>query len=302
MGIKTGKKKKIILLLLLIIPVSIYCLARVIPGQKITCLFKKKIVAKVIDGDTVILSNDDHIRLIGVDTPELNSASKPVRYFAEEAREFTKNMVEGKGVRLKYGPQKKEKHGRIFAYVYLSDGRLLNAEIIKQGYGYVFLGSPFKYQEKFKEYQNLAQKGKRGFWGQKDGLTIAWRDAHNYYGKYVTVKGTVVDTVNSGKACFLNFHPEGKKDFRAVIFSSDFHRFPDSPENYFNNKQVKIFGLVREYKGMPEIILRDSWQIKVIPEGLKILSGKIKTTGKIIRGTVSSEFSIKIPSDKVIKK
>jgi len=42
---------------------------------------------------------------------------------------------------------------------------------------------------------------------------ISWKDAHKYYGEYVTVEGTIVDTYNSGKACFLNFHPDYNKYF-----------------------------------------------------------------------------------------
>ena len=42
-------------------------------------------------------------------------------------------MVEGKKVRLEYDWERKDKHGRTPAYVYLEDGTFLNAEIIRQG-------------------------------------------------------------------------------------------------------------------------------------------------------------------------
>jgi len=37
---------------------------------------------------------------------------------------------------------------------------------------------------------------------------ISWQDAAKHYGENVTVEGTIVVTHNSGKACFLNFHPD----------------------------------------------------------------------------------------------
>jgi len=63
--------------------------------------------------------------------------------------------------------------------------------------------------------------------------TIEWNKAHEFYGQNVTVRGKIVGTYNSGKACFLNFHQDYKKYFTAVIFSSAFAKFPANPENYY---------------------------------------------------------------------
>jgi len=71
-----------------------------------------------------------------VDTPETKHPNKPVEYFGEEASRFTKGMVEGKKVRLEFDWQQRDRYGRLLAYVYLMDGIFLNAEIIKQGYGF----------------------------------------------------------------------------------------------------------------------------------------------------------------------
>lgn len=95
---------------------------------------------------------------------------------------------------------------------------------------------------------------------------IDWNEAHQYYGQYVTVKGKIVGTYNSGKACFLNFHPDYKKYFTAVIFASAFHKFPSNSEDYYYGKEVHITGKIKKYKGKPEIILNDQSQIKVIGE------------------------------------
>jgi len=96
------------------------------------------LVKRVIDGDKIQLSNGERVRLIGVDTPETKHPKKPVEYFGKEASAFTKKMVEGKVVTLKYDWQRKDKYGRTLAYVYLKDGTFLNAEIIKQGYGHAY--------------------------------------------------------------------------------------------------------------------------------------------------------------------
>jgi micrococcal nuclease len=122
---------------------------------------------RVIDGDTIIVNIDgkeERVRLIGVDTPETVHPNKPVEYFGKEASEFTKRMVEGKKVRLEYDWQRRDKYGRLLAYVYLQDGTFLNAEIIKQGYGFAYTRFPFKYLEDFRQYEREAGENKRGLW------------------------------------------------------------------------------------------------------------------------------------------
>lgn len=122
---------------------------------------------RVIDGDTLILDGDEKVRLIGVDTPETVHPQKPVEAFGKEASAFTRKMVEGKKVRLEYDQQRKDKYGRTLAYVYLEDGTFLNAEIIKQGYGFAYTRFPFKYMEEFRILEREAREEGVGLWKEK---------------------------------------------------------------------------------------------------------------------------------------
>ena len=122
---------------------------------------------RVVDGDTIVLDGNEKVRLIGVDTPETKDPRKPVQYFGQEAYEFTKGLVEGNKVRLKYDQTRIDKDGRTLAYVYLEDGTFLNAEIIKQGYGFAYTRFPFKYLEEFRQYEREARENERGLWAPK---------------------------------------------------------------------------------------------------------------------------------------
>jgi micrococcal nuclease len=121
-------------------------------------------VERVVDGDTLLLTNGKYVRLIGVDTPETKHPEKPVERFGKEAYLFTKKMVERKEVRLEYDQTRRDRHGRVLAYVYLMDGTFLNAEIIKQGYGFPYTKYPFKYLEQFRAYEREARENKKGLW------------------------------------------------------------------------------------------------------------------------------------------
>jgi len=132
------------------------------------------VVNKAIDGDTLLLNNGEKVRLIGVDTPELYHPLKPVQYFAKEASLFTKNLVEGKEVKLEYDWQKRDKYNRLLAYVYLKDGTFINAEIIKQGYGFAYIKYPFKYLEQFKTYEKEAREKGLGLWKDSGEGELKW--------------------------------------------------------------------------------------------------------------------------------
>ena len=75
-----------------------------------------------------------------------------------------KKIVEGKKVKLEFDWQERDRYGRLLAYVYLLDGTFLNAEIIKQGYGFAYTKYPFKYLDEFREYEQEARENKRGLW------------------------------------------------------------------------------------------------------------------------------------------
>jgi micrococcal nuclease len=62
----------------------------------------------------------------------------------------------------------------------------------------------------------------------------------------------------------LNFHKDWRKYFTTVIFSSDFDKFPPFPEEYYLHRVVRITGLIKEYRGKPEIILKSPSQIEII--------------------------------------
>ena len=121
-------------------------------------------VIRVVDGDTVELEQIGKVRLIGVDTPETVHPHKPVEYFGKEASAFTKNLLEGKKVKLEYDWEKRDKYGRTLCYLYLENGTFVNAEIIKQGYGHAYTRFPFKHLDQFRAHEKEAREKKLGLW------------------------------------------------------------------------------------------------------------------------------------------
>lgn len=97
---------------------------------------------------------------------------------------------------------------------------------------------------------------------------IPWNEAKYHIGEVLTVYGPVVSTYyykkGKGRPTFLNIgNPYPNPDrFTVVIWGSNRDNFPQAPEVYYNNKTIYVYGLIEEYKGLPEIIVDSPNQIK----------------------------------------
>lgn len=116
-------------------------------------------VKRVIDGDTVVLESGQHLRYIGIDTPEHTDT------LFSEAVELNRRLVEGKKVRLEYDVTKRDGHGRFLAYVFV-DGQFVNLELVKAGLARVYTFPPnVKYAGQFLAAQKQAREKRFGIWG-----------------------------------------------------------------------------------------------------------------------------------------
>ena len=117
-------------------------------------------VTKVIDGDTIEIETGERVRLLGIDTPELNAR------WGGEARKQTYQLVYGKEIRLELDREKRDKYGRVLAYVWLGD-LLVNEKLVKDGYArlYVFdKEAKLKYLDRLIVAQESAKEHLDGFW------------------------------------------------------------------------------------------------------------------------------------------
>jgi endonuclease YncB( thermonuclease family) len=129
-------------------------------------------VARVVDGDTIVVLMDGKqrtVRLIGVDTPEAVHPQKPVERFGREASDFLKGLLRGQSVRLEYDPisNRQDRYGRLLAYAYLADGRFVNREIIASGYGFAYTKYPCRHLEEFRAVEARSRMTKVGMWADE---------------------------------------------------------------------------------------------------------------------------------------
>jgi endonuclease YncB( thermonuclease family) len=129
-------------------------------------------VVKVVDGDTIDIDLPDgkykttRIRLLGVDTPETAKSPKGEMYYGPEASQFTKDMVLRKNVIVIMDELSKprDKYGRLLCYIKFPDGRILNQELVSQGFAYADTRFKHSDYEKYIELEEAARKDKKGLW------------------------------------------------------------------------------------------------------------------------------------------
>lgn len=111
-------------------------------------------VEEVLNGHTLRLSNDKTVRLIGIEA------------YQPEARQFLRDLVEGKGVKLEFDRQQEDSQGRWQAYVLLIETNL-NATMVYAGYAVPKSTPPnTMHDEMFAMLYRDALQNKRGLWAK----------------------------------------------------------------------------------------------------------------------------------------
>ncbi len=83
-------------------------------------------VVDVKDGDSFVLQNRQMVRLFGVDAPEKGNC------YSEESKAYLTKLIMGKRIILRQPIT--DQFRRVVALVYLPNGKLINAEVVRNGF------------------------------------------------------------------------------------------------------------------------------------------------------------------------
>jgi micrococcal nuclease len=123
-------------------------------------------LSRVVDGDTIDVDIEGQIkrvRLILVDTPEVHGR---VECYGAEASAYVKSLVPiGAVMTLESDVSERDRYGRLLRYVYLSDGRMLNEVLVRDGYATLATYPPdLKYVERIRSAEQYARTSGLGLW------------------------------------------------------------------------------------------------------------------------------------------
>ena len=119
-------------------------------------------VAKVIDGDTIELTDGRRVRYIGMNTPERDQP------YYKEASDTNRQLVDGKTAQLEVDVEAIDRYGRTLAYIWV-DGQMANLEVVRRGFANAFTVPPnVKYEQEFRQAEREAREAGRGLWAGSD--------------------------------------------------------------------------------------------------------------------------------------
>lgn len=162
-------------------------------------------VKRVYDGDTLLLSNGKKIRLIGVNTPEMNYDKGAADPYAKEAKDYLTQKVLKKRIGLRYGKDPRDKYKRHLAHIFLENGTNIQAELLRNGYAFNIAIPPNLWQQSC--YQALEQQARVnnvGLWRHQHYLPVDARKLTQETLGFSRVKGTIKSVKETKKSIWLN--------------------------------------------------------------------------------------------------
>lgn len=126
-------------------------------------------VVRIIDGDTVVLENNERVRLLGVNAPEIENRYHPEEPGGLDAKKWLQAKLQGRSVYLEHDRQTYDHYKRTLAHLYLPDGEHINLSLVEKGLAMVSLLPPnLLHAETLLKAQQQAEVRKLGIWSIKD--------------------------------------------------------------------------------------------------------------------------------------
>ena len=225
-------------------------------------------VVRVIDGDTIVVEldgKDERVRYIGIDTPEMDDERPAIRRRAVEAKAANARLVGGRRVRLELDVERRDRYGRLLAYVWVGD-TLVNEALVQAGHAAPYTVPPnVRYVGRFLD---AARDARRATSDSGDSGVLTALQASAHVGEIRTVCDRVASTrfLRSGRRpTFLNLgHPYPEQDLTVVIWGEDRALFGGAPEEHYRSRRVCVTGRIELYRGRPEIVIRERDDLRAV--------------------------------------
>lgn len=210
-------------------------------------------VKRVYDGDTIILDNGERVRLLGLNTPEIESRYRQGEKGGVTAKKWLQDKLSQDIVFIEYDQQKKDKYNRSLAHLFLENGEHLNKSLLQAGLANLTIIPPnLHYVDELVKAEMEAQQRQVGIWSMKSYQPMPISDlnaAHKTTGwhRFLATPSKLVKNRS-----YLRLILSDKVDIRIPKKNSDL--FPDL-ESYIG-KSIEIRGWASRSKSHYSILIR----------------------------------------------
>ncbi len=122
----------------------------------------------VYDGDTILLEGGEKVRYLGIDAPEVDHGGGESEFLAHAAWEYNRKLLKDVHVRLEHDRERQDRYGRLLAYVFLKNGKMVNELLVRKGLAHVmFKDEDLRHRDILLDSQRKAMKKRKGIWSRK---------------------------------------------------------------------------------------------------------------------------------------
>lgn len=219
---------------------------------------RRAAVERVIDGDTLVLRGREHVRLIGIDAPEMRHDGRSPEPYAREARAALVDLSSGPDTKnrlvgVQYGQSPHDHYGRGLAHLFLANGDNVQALLLRRGLATsLFLPPNGEYLDCYAAAETEARAARRGIWSQAGFQPIAAKRIGRAAQGYRVVTGTVSSARCRRTGVWLRL--DGVLGVK--IGQQDLGYFKGRELCRLRGRQVSVRGVVRSYRGSSRMRLR----------------------------------------------
>lgn len=186
-------------------------------------------IVEVVDADTVVLADGREVRMVGTQAPKLPLGRKGFKTWplAVEARQALVDLAMGARVRLAFGGQERDRHGRVLAHLYDDSRDLwLQGWMLEQGWARVYTFPDNRaLVDEMLAAERRARAAKRGIWGHRFYAIRTPESVTRDVNTFQVVQGCATEVAEAGRRLYVNFGADWKTDFTVAIDNRDRRRF-----------------------------------------------------------------------------
>ena len=208
----------------------------------------------VVDGDTIVLKDKRHIRLIGINTPELSHNKKPSEQGALKAKQALSKILKGhNSIMLRYGQVRLDRHGRTLAHLYLNDGTNVQAHLLTSGLAMPLRIPPnLSLADCYNQSSQYAKSHDLGLWALSRYKTHDVANLKGHENGFYIIKGDVRQVTKSRSSVWINM--DNKLSLK--IKNNDLKYFDKLDLDALQGKMIQASGWLYKHRGQPRMRIR----------------------------------------------
>lgn len=212
------------------------------------------------DGDTLRLADGRRVRLLGIDTPEMNHHAGEPQPLAEQARARTAQLLpRGGAVQLARDRQPRDRFGRELAHAFRADGTSVEEALLREGLAVVFILPPnVALADCLLVAEREARRARRGLWALPE-YRVQPAASVPPDGQYRRVRGRVTSARQRDDWVLLKLD----RRVQLRIARQDWAAFAPADPGAWRGREVIARGKLNSRHGRPQLRLWHPAQIEV---------------------------------------